>query len=489
FDGRGEPAMVGGAAIGLENHHQAVAGRLADIAVVHLNDLEKGREIRLHQLVEPLGLELLGELGVAGDVEEEDRHLDALLLQLRGVRVLLEQALDGLGDELRQLPLELLQELQALARLLEILQGGGQLRVLRLELRVGLGQAPRHVVERAPELAQLVARRHRRPGAEVARPHAAGDVRELLDGAQDDAPHGDGEDGAGGHDGEDADGELTVPVPRDLREHGLHRAGDAHDGAYLVIAAVAALALLLVADRREQGEVPRAVARLERLLGGHRLDRPGEERIVDLLAGRPRHLPDVAHDVGRQPGVLVDLHGRAEVGEGFDARAPIDVEGVHRRVLPQLLDHCARDVGALLEHRPLDGGYEGGREPSRRDLVLLDQQSGLALDGEEGGHAEADDEYDDDEEHDLQRERRAEHGARLSDARPARWPAPARRPRADRAAAGARAPRARRRDGPSRRTPDRGTRAPADSSAGAEGPRHTPSPTRPTAAAGATHTR
>src|SRR5712664_4678614 len=78
--------------------------------------------------------------------------------------------------------------------------------------------------------------------------------------ALNDAPHGDGEDGAGGHDGEDADGELTVPVPRDFREHGLHRAGDAHDGAHLVIAAVAALALLLVADRREQGEVPRAVA-------------------------------------------------------------------------------------------------------------------------------------------------------------------------------------------------------------------------------------
>ncbi|PYN24716.1 MAG: hypothetical protein DMD99_10205 [Candidatus Rokuibacteriota bacterium] len=42
------------------------------------------------------------------------------------------------GDELRQLALELLEELEPLARLLEALEGGLQLLVLRRQLGVGL---------------------------------------------------------------------------------------------------------------------------------------------------------------------------------------------------------------------------------------------------------------------------------------------------------------------------------------------------------------
>src|SRR5207247_5086783 len=38
-----------------------------------LDDLEEGRKVRLHEVVQPFGLELLGELGVAGDVEEKDQ--------------------------------------------------------------------------------------------------------------------------------------------------------------------------------------------------------------------------------------------------------------------------------------------------------------------------------------------------------------------------------------------------------------------------------
>src|SRR5207247_124477 len=77
------------------------------VAVVALDDLQEAREVGLDELVEALGVELLGQLRVARDVEEEHGHLDALLLELRGVGVLLEELLDGVGHELRELALEL----------------------------------------------------------------------------------------------------------------------------------------------------------------------------------------------------------------------------------------------------------------------------------------------------------------------------------------------------------------------------------------------
>ncbi len=126
------------------------------------------------------GVDLLGELRVAGDVEEEHRHLDGLLLELGGVGILLEQALDGLGHELRQLALELLQELQALARLLQLLQRRPELGVLRLEIGVGLGEPRRHVVERHRHLLLLARARHLGPRVELALLDAAGRPRERA---------------------------------------------------------------------------------------------------------------------------------------------------------------------------------------------------------------------------------------------------------------------------------------------------------------------
>src|ERR1043166_1006937 len=49
------------------------------------------------------------------------------------------------------------------------------------------------------------------------------------------------------------------------------------------------------------------------------------------MAGGPDHLLDVVHDVLGQPGVLVDLHHRGEVGEGLDAVTAVDGELFHRR--------------------------------------------------------------------------------------------------------------------------------------------------------------
>ena len=133
--------MVRRAPVRLEDHHETVAGGLVHVAVLALDDLEEAREVCLDELVELLRVELLGELRIARDVEEEHRDLDGLLLQLGRVRVLLEEALHRLRDELRQLALELLEELEALAGLLEVPQGALELDVLRREVLVRLSQA------------------------------------------------------------------------------------------------------------------------------------------------------------------------------------------------------------------------------------------------------------------------------------------------------------------------------------------------------------
>jgi hypothetical protein len=111
----GVQRVVGGGGLRLEDDHEPVAGRLVDVAMVALDELEEAREVRLHELVQLARVQLLGQLRVAGDVEEQHRDLDVLLLQLGGVGVLLEEALDRLRHELGQLALELLEQLQPLA--------------------------------------------------------------------------------------------------------------------------------------------------------------------------------------------------------------------------------------------------------------------------------------------------------------------------------------------------------------------------------------
>ena len=59
----------------LEDHHEAVARRLVHVAVVRADDLEEGREVSLHHVIELVRRDLLAELGVPRDVEEEDGHL------------------------------------------------------------------------------------------------------------------------------------------------------------------------------------------------------------------------------------------------------------------------------------------------------------------------------------------------------------------------------------------------------------------------------
>ena len=423
-DGEGCPRrvqrVVGRAALRLEDDHQAVAGRLVHVAVVALDDLQKAREIGLHELIEALGVELLGELRVAGDVEEHDRDLDRALLELGRVRAPLEELLDGVGHELGQLALELLEQRQSLARLLEVLERGLQLLVLGRQLGVGPGEPRRHVVERAPELADLVARLGWRPRLEIAVADAPGDRRECHDRADDDGAHRHRQDGRGGQDGQHGDEDLAVPVAADLAEDRLHRGRDPHHRAHLVIAAVAALTLLLVEDRIVLREERDAVLDLQRLLGGQGLQGPGEERARHRRAGRPLHLRDVLHDVVREPGGTGDFGDGREVGERLDAVAAIDHQRFERgrvgdRVGPQLaelLDEAAGDVGPLLQHRGFDAGHDRLGEPSDRLLVLLDQCRRLALDRHDRRDAEPDDQDRHDQQGDLERQPGPEHHAR-----------------------------------------------------------------------------
>ena len=116
------------------------------------------------------------------------------------------------GHELRQLALELLQQRQSLARLLQMLQRGGQLGVLALQIVAGRGQPRGHLVEGGAELADLVAGAHGRPRLEVAGADATGGAGELAERAHHDAAHGHGQHAAGGHDRQAADEELAVAM-------------------------------------------------------------------------------------------------------------------------------------------------------------------------------------------------------------------------------------------------------------------------------------
>ena len=187
-------------------------------------------------------------LRVAGDVEEEHGDLDVLLLQLGGVGILLEQPLHRLGHELRQLALELLEQLQTL----RATPGGSAARVassvfLRSSSWWARGQPARHVVEGRAELADLVAAAHGRPRLEVALADPAGRRRQLR-------RSGGSRRGAWPRCSTAAAATIvSTPIRiwrlrwrRTSAKHRLHRGVHAHHRAHLVVAAVAALALLLV---------------------------------------------------------------------------------------------------------------------------------------------------------------------------------------------------------------------------------------------------
>src|SRR4029434_3392605 len=57
--GGGVERMARRAGLALENHHQAIAGGLVDVAVLRANDFEKAREIVLDHPVEPLRRQVL----------------------------------------------------------------------------------------------------------------------------------------------------------------------------------------------------------------------------------------------------------------------------------------------------------------------------------------------------------------------------------------------------------------------------------------------
>ena len=105
-----------------EDDHEAVAGRLVDVAAMLHDLVQEGAEVALHEPVHLLQLHLGAEPGVAGDVREQHRDVGLALVEDRSLRGLLDQVLDGLGDELGQVGLDGLEDLDAAEARRELLR-------------------------------------------------------------------------------------------------------------------------------------------------------------------------------------------------------------------------------------------------------------------------------------------------------------------------------------------------------------------------------
>ena len=277
---------------------------------------------------------------------------------------------------------------------------------------LGAGEMGRHVVQRRAQLGQLVARGRGSAHLEVAFPDAARDPGQLMDRPDHDAAHADREHHRRRRDREEPDQDLPVALCAHLGEDRLHGGRHAHHRPHPALGAVTPLALLLVRDGLVQREERDAVVVFERLLRLHRLDGAGEERARHRAARLAAHLLDGRDHVLGQLRLLAHLAQRLEVGEGLDAVAPEHGEAFHGRRALEVLDQPPRDVRPLLEHGRLDAGHDRRDEAARGHLALLDEEVALALDGEHGGRAEADDQHDHDEQRDLGREAEPEHVGR-----------------------------------------------------------------------------
>ena len=323
---------------------------------------------------------------------------------LGGVRVLLQQLLDRLRNELGQLALELLHQLQALPRFLEVLQSRGQIGVLPRQVRISLSQPARHLVEGGAELPELVAGGQNGPSLEVTVAYPTGRGGQHRHRADHDPAHGHREHGGRGDDGQPGDEDLAVAKTVHLREHRPHRRRDLDDGPYLVVTAVAALAPLLIGDGMQEDEQRDPVSHVHGFLRLPRLHHALEQRAGQRGRRRPLHLADIGHHRRREIGVLPHLLESGQIGEGLDSVAPVDHQALDGRRLLELLDHRPGDVRPLLQHGAFDAGHDRLGEVAGGHLVLLHEQRGFAPDGPDRGGAEADDENQHDEDGDFHRQ-------------------------------------------------------------------------------------
>ena len=81
----------------LEDHHEAVARRLVDVATLPEDLVEKRAEVALDQVVQAGCIEAVAQPAVADDVDEEDGQVDVAL----GERGRLGRALDQVLDDPR----------------------------------------------------------------------------------------------------------------------------------------------------------------------------------------------------------------------------------------------------------------------------------------------------------------------------------------------------------------------------------------------------
>jgi hypothetical protein len=390
------------AALALEDHHQAVAGGLVHIAVLGANDLQERGEVLLDHAVQARGRELLRQARVALDVEEEHRDVGLALLELAGVGVLLEEARHRLRHELRELALDLLEQLELPGRLTETLERARQLEVPGFELDAGRAEVTGHVVDRPPELSDLVSAAHARPGVEVAPadavrgPGHAGNRGEDDPAEEDDDARRDPDDREGGHE------ELAVAGAGHFLVERLQSETDPDHAAHLMVGLVALLAGLPVPEGPEERQDAPPIDPLGEFLGLDRLHGALEEGVVDALPGRPTETRDSSDHIGLQAHVGVHFLDRREIGEGLDAVAAVDIEPAHVTELgAKLLHEPADDVRPRLEHPVLDRGEDGGREESGGLPVSILEGAALPAEIEDEEQTEPEDQDGDDEREDL----------------------------------------------------------------------------------------
>jgi Tfp pilus assembly protein FimT len=324
--------------------------------------------------------------------------------------MLLEETRHRLGHELRQLALDLFEQLELPGGFAEALERAGELDVAGLQLGPRRLEVAGHVVDRAAELADLVGAPHARPCLEVPAADPARRSSYAGDRGEDDAAKEHHDARGDPDDREPGDHELAVARPDHFLVEGLQAEADPYDPAHLVVRLVALLAGLAVAEGPEEGQDALAVDMLDELVRLDGLHGAPEQGMVDTLARVTTEERDPPDEVGLEAGVGVDGLDGLEIGECLDAVAPVDVDPAHvPDLLAELLEEPADDVRSCLHHPVLDSGEDGGGQESSGLPVSLLEGAALAREVESEEQTESQDQHGQDEGEDLGAESLAEN--------------------------------------------------------------------------------
>src|SRR5437867_12924924 len=90
----------------LEDDREPLARRLVDVAAVLHDLVEECAEIALDEPIELIELYLRAQPRVPRHIGEDNGHIELALVEHGSLRRLLDEVLDRLGDELRQIGLD-----------------------------------------------------------------------------------------------------------------------------------------------------------------------------------------------------------------------------------------------------------------------------------------------------------------------------------------------------------------------------------------------